>query len=122
MIPDAELQQMKADAERMQALREKATPGPWLSADGGKSHDYFYDVTCPHKWEYHNEPVQRTLLQLNWNFNENLGNDRYFIAATRTDPSAANVLRLVSEVERLREQLNEIHESWGMKIGDRENG
>jgi len=102
MLSDAELQQMLADAERIEALRGKATPGTW-------------DV----KRQYSNECEDVPLIVCEPGADRGCGvigemwgapylgykstlPNASFIAATRTDPSAANVRKLVEEVRRLR--------------------
>jgi len=99
VISDAELAQMRADAERIEALRQSATEGPWgFDSRGDWSISTKRDASGRAKvvvsgrgaCEYGIEPVS------------SLANGD-FIAATRTDPSAANVLRLLEEVERLRQ-------------------
>lgn len=96
MLTDAELTQMLADAERIQALREKATPGPWkktqvAAKNGG-----------------HNALVMgdsHSIMEVfGWHDDDNAANADLTVA-TRTDPSAANVLRLVEEVRQLRNML-----------------
>lgn len=100
MLSDAELQQMLADAERIEALRGKATPGPW--------------EVCHDGWQIRGpEPetgldkgpkVAHTCVGMTGNIEQQV-DDAEFIAATRTDPSAANVRKLVEEVRRLRNKL-----------------
>lgn len=88
-------------------LANEATAGPWIASDGDdRDLNYMYDVLCP--VERDGNVRNRTLLQLNWNFKENLGNDREFIAASRLA-----VTQLVAEVRRLRGIIKSTyHEGW----------
>lgn len=99
-----EVSQMLAEAEAFEALQAAATPGPWIAATGDdRSQGYMYDVLC--EADIAGARHTRTLLQLNWNFPENLANDREFIAASRSTRLASHVRELAEENARLRKAL-----------------
>lgn len=93
MLTDAELQQMLADAERMQVLRKYVTPAPW-TARFIQQDAIIEDADGPDGEVARMQlPFGAVCVDVMNNFD--------FIASSRTDPSAANVLRLVEEVRRL---------------------
>ena len=97
MLSDAELTQMLADAQRIEALRENATPGPWRAQ-------------YPRSDDFLNVRIFADSMYLGSITNSDEDTDTIkanadFISASRTDPSAANVLRLVEENRGLRERL-----------------
>lgn len=108
MLSDAELQQMLADAQRIEALRGKATPGPWDYELTDVGDDEFVYVPS----EVTNKSGRKIVsfegglvpFDSEWT-KESIEANADFIAATRTDPSAANVLKLLEEVDHLRNRL-----------------
>lgn len=99
MLKPERLAEMKAAAERQKALQDAATRGPWVDDDGTIRDEHGSAVAFiqPHG-------NVNTVARTGEHYSKA---DAEFIAASRTDPSPANVLELAAEVKRLREIVNQ---------------
>lgn len=97
MLTDDERSQMAADAERMVELQAKAMSPPWEYGTIPNRRGTGVNTSFSSPGGY--------VLEVYGSDDADCKANIAFIAASRTDPSPANVLRLVEEVKRLRERL-----------------